>query len=80
MKEPGEITMPADFKYKKVHEKGRPRHEKYSEFMCRHPSMKNSRRAKLFMPFDALKGFDESIRAAEAESVKRAFQSSSDKR
>lgn len=34
-----------------------------------HPRMPNSRRAKIFAPFDALNGFDEAIRARQKVSV-----------
>ena len=57
----GFMKMPADFRYRHVLEKGKPRHDKYSRFRIRHPEMPCSRRAKIFAPFDALKGFNEAI-------------------
>ena len=57
----GYIPMPDDFPYRKILKIGRPKHDKYSEFNIRHPSMPCSRRAKIFAPFDALVGFDERI-------------------
>ena len=57
----GFMKMPADFRYRHVLEKGKPRHDKYSRFRIRHPEIPCSRRAKIFAPFDALKGFNEAI-------------------
>ncbi len=61
----GMMKMPADFKYKKIHQMGRPRHEKYSDFWRKHIPMNQTHRAKQFAPFDALDGFDEAIFAKE---------------
>lgn len=61
----GMMKMPVDFKYKKIHLMGRPRHEKYSEFWRKHIPMDQTHRAKQFAPFDALDGFDEAIYAKE---------------
>ena len=61
----GYMPMPADFPYKKILEMGRPKHEKYSDFGIRHPSMSCSRRAKIFAPFDALAGFSDRINKKE---------------
>ena len=61
----GYMPMPADFPYKKIMQMGRPKHDTYSEFGIRHPSMPCSRRAKIFAPFDALKWFNERIAAKE---------------
>ncbi|MBE5917408.1 MAG: hypothetical protein E7273_11280 [Pseudobutyrivibrio ruminis] len=52
-------------RYKKVYERGKPRHEPYDDFSIKHPSMDLSRRAKIFNPFDALKGFNEEIAGTE---------------
>lgn len=43
-------------------------YENYSKVRG-HPRMANSRRAKIFAPFDALNGFDEAIRARQKVSV-----------
>ena len=67
----GFMTMPVDFKYKKAHHLGRPRHEKYSDFWRRHTPMDRVRRAKLFSPFDALQGFDEEIESQNIRYVNR---------
>ena len=50
-----------EFRYKRVYEKGKPEHSPYDNFSIKHPSMDLSRRAKIFSPFDALKGFDEEL-------------------
>ena len=64
----GEMPMPADFAYRDVLRKGRPRHDApYDAFSVRHPAMDPGRRAKLFAPFDALAGFREQIAAQEDE-------------
>ncbi len=54
------------FRYRATAKKGRPLHEKTDSFYAKHPPMELSRRAKIFSPFDALKGFsDELAKAAE---------------
>ena len=59
----GVMAMPANFRYREVFLKGRPRHDRYDPFRIRHPSMDRGRRAKIFSPFDALKGFNEAVAA-----------------
>ena len=61
----GYMPMPADFPYRKIMQMGRPKHDKYSEFGLRHPSMPCSKRAKIFAPFDALAGFSDRIEKKE---------------
>lgn len=61
----GAMPIPADFKYKGTYQKGRPQHEKYSDFWRKHIPMDPAHRAKIFAPFDALDGFDEGITAKE---------------
>lgn len=61
----GQMAMPADFAYKTVYRNGPPRHGKYDDFRRRHPGMDVGRRAKIFSPFDALRGFDEGIHKEE---------------
>ncbi len=56
--------MPENFKYKEVFEKGKPVHDADDPFYIRHPRMDLSRRAKLFAPFDALRGFSAAVIAA----------------
>ena len=46
--------------YKRLSDYGRPEHNG-DYFSLRHPSMSPSKRAKIFAPFAALKGFDEEI-------------------
>ena len=48
-------------RYRKVYEKGKPKHEPYDDFSIKHPPMDLTRRAKIFSPFDALKGFNDEI-------------------
>ena len=57
----GVMPMPAGFKYRDVLLKGKPRHDRYDSFRIRHPEMSPGKRAKLFAPFDALRGFDFAI-------------------
>ena len=76
----GYMPMPADFPYRKVMQMGRPKHDRYSEFGIRHPSMPCSRRAKIFAPFDALKWFDERISAKEVLYEQKRQLSQSEKR
>ena len=54
-----------DFKYTEVVRKGKPQHEKYDSFYLKHPPMELSKRAKIFSPFDALKGFREAVNSKE---------------
>ena len=61
----GVMAMPADFRYREVFLKGKPRHDKYDPFRIRHPRMNRGHRAKIFAPFDALKGFNEAVSAKE---------------
>ena len=62
----GEMTMPAGFAYREIFLKGKPVHEKYDAFSAKHPKMDAGRRAKIFAPFDALRGFDAALLGAEA--------------
>lgn len=59
----GDIPMPAGFRYREILLKGKPKHDKADAFRLRHPSMDVGRRAKIFAPFDALKGFNEAVAA-----------------
>ena len=65
----GAMPMPAGFRYREVFLRGKPAHDRYDAFRVRHPQMPASRRAKIFAPFEALRGFDEAlagIRSAES--------------
>ena len=57
----GDIPMPAGFRYREILLKGKPKHDKTDAFRIRHPSMDAGKRAKIFAPFDALKGFNEAV-------------------
>lgn len=63
MQKVGDIPMPASFRYREIFCRGKPRHTKTDPFRIRHPSMDPGRRAKLFAPFDALKGFGDAVSA-----------------
>ena len=54
-------------RYRKVLEKGKPKHEPYDDFYIKHPPMDLTRRAKIFSPFDALKGYDEELARTELQ-------------
>lgn len=54
-------SMPKNFKYRKVCEKGKPLHASDDPFCIRHPKMDLAKRAKLFAPFDALRGFSAAV-------------------
>ena len=55
------IKIPENFKYRDVFLKGKPCHDKHSTFYAKHPPMPPSRWAKIFSPFDALRGFSDAI-------------------
>ena len=59
--------LSSSFRYRNVLEKGKPKHDKNDLFSIRHPAMELSRRAKIFSPFDALKGFSDELSMAQAE-------------
>ena len=61
----GYMPMPANFRYINVLQKGMPRHEEWDSFRIKHPPMSASRWAKIFSPFDALRGFNEAVAAKE---------------
>ena len=63
----GRMDMPEDFRYKDVFLKGRPQHSRYDAFRLRHPCMDIGHRAKIFSPFDALKGFSDAISGIDAK-------------
>ena len=51
-------VLSEDFRYREVYLRGRPQHQKWDDFSVRHPRMSPGRRARIFAPFDALRGFD----------------------
>ena len=67
----GYMPVPLNFKYMDVFLKGRPQHEKFDAFWRKHPTMDTGHRAKIFAPFDALKGFDDAISSKETRYVDR---------
>ena len=64
----GYVPMPDGFKDRDVFAKGRPRHRLTDPFGSRHPSMDTAKRAKIFAPFDALRGFSAALLAEEGRS------------
>ena len=58
----GDMPMPKNFKYLNVYLQGKPQHEPFDSFRLKHPSMPLQKRAKIFAPFDALRGFSDAIR------------------
>ncbi len=65
------LSLPESFRYREVYLRQRPQHNAYDDFSLRHPKMPLSRRAKLFAPFDALRGFSDLISKAEAKADSR---------
>ena len=63
--------MNTSFKYQDVLNRGKPRHDPLDPFSIRHPPMPLSRRAKIFAPFEALKGYNEAIHAQTVEYEKK---------
>ena len=68
----GYMQAPADFKYADVVSHGKPVHAMNDSFAVRHPAMDHGKRAKIFSPFDALKGFTEAVEAKDELYVERA--------
>lgn len=71
--------MSTNFKYQKVIDNGRPRHDPLDPFSIRHPPMPLSRRAKIFAPFDALKGYKEAVAAKRKEYIEKRELSDEEK-
>ena len=57
----GYMRIPSDFKYMRVYLKEKPRHLGTDSFLLKHPVMERGKRAKIFSPFDALKGFSDAV-------------------
>ena len=57
----GVIRAPIEFRYSETLRSGKPDHKKFDDFYRKHPFMDVSKRAKIFAPFSALKGFYEAI-------------------
>ena len=67
----GELPMPPGFPYRDTFLKGKPRHDRCDPFRARHPEMEHGRRAKIFAPFDALRGFSDRLGEAAASHLMR---------
>ena len=61
----GSMAMPANYRYQNVVARGRPQHDKWDDFRIKHPPMARNQRAKIFNPFDALRGFQEALEEKE---------------
>ncbi len=61
MREVGVMKMPENFRYREVFVRGKPQHDRCDPFRIRHPRMDVGHRAKIFAPFDALRGFNEAV-------------------
>ena len=68
----GSMPVPPGFKYMNVLRAGRPRHGRFDEFSLKHPKMDVGHRAKLFAPFDALRGFSEEVHAKDEQYAEKA--------
>ena len=64
-----DIIIPDDFKYKEDLLKGRPKHKALDDFTIKHPPMPASRWAKIYAPFDALRGFNDAISQKEEQHI-----------
>ena len=62
-----QIKIPEDFRYWYALKHGPPKHELYDDFLIEHPPMPPSKRAKIFAPFAALRGFSREIVAKQVE-------------
>ena len=60
-----DVTIPEGFRFRKAFLHGRPQHAEFDDFSLRHPKMPHGKRAKIFAPFDALRGFGEVLAAEE---------------
>lgn len=67
----GYMPHPAEFKYDDVIRHGKPVHAINDSFAVKHPAMALGKRAKIFSPFDALKGFTEAVEAKDELYVER---------
>ena len=67
----GQMPMPPGFRHARIAAQGRPRHEKFDTFYMKHPTMNVGKRAKIFSPFDALKGFNDAVASKEIKYTER---------
>ena len=75
----GYMPMPASFSHKETFLHGRPKHRRYDDFWRRHPPMASAHRAKIFAPFDALRGFDFCIMSKEVQYTRQRELSETEK-
>ncbi len=75
----GLMRMPDDFKYRDVFLRGKPQHKKYDSFSLRHPKMDTGKRAKIFSPFDALRGFSAALIAKDVRYENRLLLEEADR-
>ena len=54
----GETDKSIDSEYIQISEKGKPQHTKFDDFYRKHPFMDVGKRAKIFAPFAARRGFE----------------------
>ena len=74
-----QIRLPEDFRYKEAFLMGPPHHEPFDDFRIKHPPMPLSKRAKIFSPFAALRGFDREIVAKQVEYEEKHILSEGEK-
>lgn len=74
----GVMEMPQNFKYRDALLKGKPQHSRCDPFTIRHPRMDVGKRAKIFAPFAALKGFEDEVASKEVRYVPQAELSAED--
>jgi len=60
-------SLPDGFRYRSAFLHGRPCHTAFDAFSLKHPPMDTERRAKIFAPFDALRGFSDAISEKEIQ-------------
>ena len=72
--------MPADFTHRNACLAGKPRHNKNDLFFHLHPAMGLTQRAKIFAPFDALRGFSDEVASREVMYEKRHIPSEDEER
>ena len=67
----GYMPMPENFRYKNVYLRGKPVHRDMDAFSLKHPAMDSGKRAKIFSPFDALRGFNFAVLTRRQEHLRR---------
>ena len=72
------MNQTAETKYPNAFHRERPVHGEHDEFSMRHPKMTAGRRAKIFSPFAALRGYEEAIEGKLETYVGKAERSEED--